>query len=133
MSNRTVERWDIFELSLTGPAEGNPFVDVSLTATFSHQHRAIEVDGFYDGGTDYRVRFMPDTVGEWRYLTHSNVQELDGLSGTFACTPAQEGNHGPSASTRPSTSSTTMVRLTSLSERPAMHGTIRATRWRNRP
>jgi len=95
MSNRTVERWDIFELSLTGPAEGNPFVDVSLTATFSHQHRAIEVDGFYDGGTDYRVRFMPDTVGEWRYLTHSNVQELDGLSGTFACTPAQEGNHGP--------------------------------------
>ena len=95
MSDRTVERWDIFELSLTGPAEGNPFVDVSLTATFSHQHRAIEVDGFYDGGTGYKVRFMPDTVGEWRYLTHSNVQELDGLSGTFACTPAQEGNHGP--------------------------------------
>ena len=43
MSDRTVERWDIFDLSLTGPAEGNPFVDVSLTATFSHRHHGIQL------------------------------------------------------------------------------------------
>lgn len=89
------EQWDVFELELNGPTEGNPFVDVSLTAQFSYQHRVVVVDGFYDGDGVYRVRFMPDTVGEWRYLTASNVAALNGVSGTFECVPPSEGNHGP--------------------------------------
>ncbi|MBN1247832.1 MAG: DUF5060 domain-containing protein [Anaerolineae bacterium] len=95
MSDKAVERWDVFELPLTGPAEGNPFLDVALTATFSHQHRSVEVEGFYDGGTTYKVRFMPDAVGTWRYATHSNAPALDGKDGTFNCTPAHGNNHGP--------------------------------------
>ena len=31
----TVERWNRFELSLTGPSVGNPFVEVELSATFT--------------------------------------------------------------------------------------------------
>jgi hypothetical protein len=27
-----IEQWDIFEVTLSGPAEGNPFTDVSLSA-----------------------------------------------------------------------------------------------------
>ncbi len=95
MPDRVVERWGIFELTLTGPAEGNPFLDVTLTATFTHLHRTVEVEGFYDGEACYRVRYMPDTTGEWRYTTHSNAAELDGRSGTFTCAPAQGTNHGP--------------------------------------
>lgn len=89
------ERWDIFELELTGPAGGNPFLDVQLSAQFSHKHRVLEPEGFYDGDGVYRVRFMPDTEGEWHYRTKSNIAELDGISGTFSCTPASPGNHGP--------------------------------------
>jgi len=90
-----VERWDIFELVLNGPQEGNPFVDVSLSARFSREHRVVEVAGFYDGDGVYRVRFMPDTLGPWSYVTVSDRTELDGVAGQFACAEPGPGNHGP--------------------------------------
>jgi hypothetical protein len=44
--NRTdVEQWGVFELALTGSAEGNPILDVELTAQYSYRNRTIEVDG----------------------------------------------------------------------------------------
>ena len=89
------EQWDIFELALDGPADGNPFLDVSFGASFQHGHRSVEVDGFYDGDGVYRVRFMPDVQGEWRYRTHSSAPELDGREGGFACIAPSAGNHGP--------------------------------------
>ena len=33
-STDRVERWDVFELTLSGPKEGNPFLDTWLKATF---------------------------------------------------------------------------------------------------
>jgi hypothetical protein len=89
------EQWGIFELALNGSAAGNPFQEVQLSARFSYKHRAIDVDGFYDGDGVYRVRFMPDVQGEWRYRTHSNLAELDGREGSFDCVAPSEGNHGP--------------------------------------
>jgi hypothetical protein len=87
-------RWDVFELALAGPAEGNPFLDVALTATFSLGSRTTRVDGFYDGDGTYRIRFMPDELGEWRYRTESPEQQLDGVAGSFTCVEA-DGLHGP--------------------------------------
>jgi hypothetical protein len=91
----TVRKWDLFELSLTGPVDGNPFVDVEFRATFRHENREVATTGFYDGEGVYRVRFMPDAEGEWQYLTHSNRSELDGKTGNVSCGPAAEGSHGP--------------------------------------
>lgn len=91
----TVEQWGIFELALKGSADGNPFLDVALTCYFSYKHRTVEVDGFYDGDGIYRVRFMPDTQGEWRYQTKSNRDELSAIEGTFTCGAPGAGNHGP--------------------------------------
>ena len=34
-TEKEVEQWGVFEMELHGPAEGNPFVDVSLSAEFS--------------------------------------------------------------------------------------------------
>jgi len=89
------EQWGVFEFALNGPAEGNPFQEVQLSAHFSYKHRTIEVDGFYDGDGIYRVRFMPDVQGEWRYRTKSNRTELDGKEGAFICVAPRPGNHGP--------------------------------------
>jgi hypothetical protein len=77
--------YDIFELSLSGPRTGNPFIDIALSATFEHDQRAVTVDGFYDGDGVYMVRFMPDKPGEWRFSTRSDAAELDGRAGTFHC------------------------------------------------
>jgi hypothetical protein len=89
------ERWGVFELTLPGPASGNPFVDVELTATFEHGEVKRVVRGFYDGDGIYRVRFMPDTIGDWNYATRSNVARLNGKRGQFKVTAESEKNHGP--------------------------------------
>ena len=60
----TVATWNIFEFEAAGPADGNPFIDVTFAADFSKGSRSVPVPGFYDGDGTYRVRFMPDTEGE---------------------------------------------------------------------
>ena len=94
-STADVEQWGIFELELHGSAEGNPYLDVELAAQFAYKHRVIEVDGFYDGEGVYRIRFMPDIQGTWRYSTRSNLDALNGAEGTFTCVAVAPGNHGP--------------------------------------
>lgn len=94
-SRNTVERWGLYDINLGGPREGNPFVEVHVSAEFRHEHRTVEVDGFYDGNGSYKVRFSPDMEGEWRYSTRSNRRELDGQTGAIVCTAASKGNHGP--------------------------------------
>ena len=90
-----VERWGIFELSLMGPSGGNPFVDVKLSAEFKQKDRVFKPEGFYDGDSVYRIRFMPDTLGEWTYVTKSNRRELSGKTGKFTCVKPSPENHGP--------------------------------------
>lgn len=95
MTSTQIEQWGIFELALPGSAEGNPFLDVQLSARFTQKHRTIEVDGFYDGDGIYRIRFMPDTQGDWSYQTSSNLDTLHGTEGTFTSIAPTAGNHGP--------------------------------------
>jgi hypothetical protein len=88
-------KWDVFELALEGPSEGNPYLDVTFGATFAFGNRRITVPGFYDGDGIYRVRFMPDTEGEWTFKTRSDSVQLHDRSGNFSCVSAKEGAHGP--------------------------------------
>jgi hypothetical protein len=61
-----VERWAVLEVSLSGPASGNPYLEVSCSALFSQGDQRITVPGFGDGGGTYKVRLSPPTTGEWR-------------------------------------------------------------------
>jgi hypothetical protein len=90
-----IEQWGLFELALRGPADGNPFVDVTLSATFTKNGRNQRVGGFYDGDGIYRVRFMPDKPGAWTYSTASNCPALDAKTGMFTVRKPSPGNHGP--------------------------------------
>ena len=91
-----VERWGMYEVILNGPGTGNPFVDVKISAEFKHNGgRTFEVSGFYDGNGVYKIRFMPDKIGDWKYTTRSNKTELDGKIAGFTCTKPSNGNHGP--------------------------------------
>ncbi len=90
-----VEQWGVCEVKLTGTQEGNPFVDVLLSAKFFQGATSIDVDGFYDGDGVYRLRFMPEKQGVWQFVTKSNRPELDGKTGEFTVTEPTNGNHGP--------------------------------------
>jgi pectin methylesterase-like acyl-CoA thioesterase len=91
----TVERWGSTDIDLKGPAGGNPFLEVELSATFRQGARTLQVPGFYDGDGQYKVRFMPDSVGVWEYETHSNRAALDGKKGSITAVAPSAGNHGP--------------------------------------
>src|SRR5215471_5533386 len=90
-----VERWGIFEITLAGPASGNPFLDVQLAGQFRFRNRVVEAEGFYDGGGIYRIRFMPDELGDWSYTTTSNVAALNSKTGAFTAGTPSLNNHGP--------------------------------------
>lgn len=91
----SIQQWDIFEFKTHGPSRGNPFIDVRFSARFTLNDLAVSVDGFYDGDGTYIVRFMPPTVGDWKFETTSNEKELNGKTGSFKVTPATGANHGP--------------------------------------
>ena len=78
-----VRKYDIYEITLNGPTDGNPFTDVDLSAVFIFRNRKQLVSGFYDGDGTYKIRFMPCKEGEWHYETQSNVDELNGITGSL--------------------------------------------------
>jgi hypothetical protein len=90
-----VEQWGVFELALSGPTNGNPFVDVELSARFKQGTNTVSVSGFYDGDGIYRVRFSPEIQGQWRYETKSNRRALNHKRGEFTAGAPSPGNHGP--------------------------------------
>ena len=66
-----VNRWGVFEVSLNGTDEGNPFVEQTLTGIFTSKDESVCVNGFYDGDGIYRIRFMPSYEGEYSFVLHA--------------------------------------------------------------
>jgi len=90
-----IEKWKVFELTLNGPTNGNPYIDVKLSGKFINDNDTISVTGFYDGEGVYKIRFMPQKEGEWTYTTFSNVKKLNKQKGSFTCFQVKKDNHGP--------------------------------------
>lgn len=82
-------------MSFKGPSSVNPFLDVHFSARFQQGDKVFTPEAFYDGDSVYRIRFMPDSQGQWTYVTESNCKELDEKKGAFTCGEAGPGNHGP--------------------------------------
>ncbi|SFK80347.1 protein of unknown function [Paenibacillus sp. 1_12] len=91
----TLECWARYERSFHGPDTGNPFREIMFHAEFRHHNRVVKTDGFYDGGGIYKLRFMPDAIGSWSYVTFSNCKELDAQHGQLQVTAPIGNNHGP--------------------------------------
>src|SRR5512136_1961872 len=79
----SIEKWKVFELTVKGPSEGNPFKDVKLSAKFFKGSDKLTVPGFYDGDGIYKVRFMHIKEGQWNYITTSNIKKLSNKKGSF--------------------------------------------------
>ncbi len=90
-----VEQWDVYELCLNGPSSGNPYLEVDFKADFKNGTRKVSMPGFYDGQGEYKVRFSPDTLGNWTFITDSNNPQLDKITGSFQCVKPTGNNHGP--------------------------------------
>jgi hypothetical protein len=88
-----IPRLDVFEATLTSAKPyANPFVEVIVTAEFTAPSgRKRTAHGFHDGGNVWRVRFAPDEVGSWSYVTTASDTNNAGLHrrvGSLNCTPS---------------------------------------------
>lgn len=81
-----VPRWGMLELTIPNARSyANPFADVTLEATFiAPSGRPVKAWGFYDGEKSWRLRFMPDEVGQWRYEAKFS-DGSPGTTGSFQC------------------------------------------------
>lgn len=89
-----ITKYGIFETEFLHTASENPF-DIDFTVCVTEPNGSQKtVDGFYNGDNKFAFRFMPNTEGEYRYITKSSVSELDGHKGTFQCVKAENNRHG---------------------------------------
>ncbi len=89
-----VQQWDTFEIDLSSTQTyANPYLDIEVTAVFSGPG-GIEktVRGFWDGETDFKVRFTPTAIGLWTYSTSSSPSDT-GLTVSGALTVTSPGSN----------------------------------------
>lgn len=81
-----VGQWDRFELVVrNAKTYADPYRDVTLDVTFTRPDGGkAEFWGVYDGGATWRIRFMPDQRGTWRYTARFS-DGAAGASGSFTC------------------------------------------------
>lgn len=88
-----VPRWEMQEFIAQGKAHvANPYRDAALVGEFvSPSGKTNVLDGFYDGGETWRLRFAPDELGEWTYFLRGEGVEIL-QQGKMTCTAAR--GHG---------------------------------------
>jgi len=83
--------WEKQELSFqSSKTYDNPIYEVSdFNVTFTAPSgREKHVCGFWDGGKDWKVRFLPDEIGTWKWKTECSDSVNTGLhnkTGEFEC------------------------------------------------
>jgi hypothetical protein len=99
-----IAKWGRFEQAFRSTLiYSNALQDAWLKVQFtSPLGDTSEVDGFWDGGWTWRVRFAPDQPGRWTFKTTCSDGANDGLrnqTGEFLCTaaigPTRFHKHGP--------------------------------------
>lgn len=91
-----VPKWSVYELTLTASDQTtDPYLETNLVGVFSGPNdQAVVVNGFWDGGRTFRVRFAPTVEGTWTYMIVSSDAAMDGHMGSIQCTPPKDGVHG---------------------------------------
>lgn len=100
----SVPLYGVHEITLNAnQVGGNPYLDgPAVTVTFTGvagaaRGKTLSLQGFWDGGRVYRVRFSPPAWGEWQWLSASSEAGLHGKTGRLVCEgrlPAGHANAG---------------------------------------
>ncbi|MEZ5351403.1 MAG: DUF5060 domain-containing protein [Bryobacteraceae bacterium] len=90
LSAAPVERFGIFDLTLESQSgAGNPYLAISADANLLGPGGAsFSIPLFWDGGTNWRLRFSPQGAGRWTFSVKSNDPALNGRKGAFFCDPS---------------------------------------------
>ncbi len=90
-------QWSSCDIALSALGTySNPYIDVSISAKFTGPSGVTKnIQGYWDGGNVFKVRFTPTVVGTWSYSISSSPAD-PGLSqsGTISVGAPQTGDHG---------------------------------------
>lgn len=87
---KMIRAHEMIEFEYKGKEPEGSCVIVDLRAEFIGPDKNIFVKGFYDGNGIYKVRFLPETTGSYRYKVSGLVTE----EGSFFVEPADDKHHG---------------------------------------
>ncbi len=93
----TCSKWDVMDISFEEKIENDkPFDLVFGVNAISPNGNEKVIPGFYNGDDKYILRINPDAVGEWSFLTYSDMKELSGLPFKINVTESTDSmQHGP--------------------------------------
>ncbi len=85
----SVGLWDRFETTISNAKSyADPFRSVHLEVTYARPDGStVKFPGFYDGGSTWKLRFMPNVIGRWTW-TAAFSDGTPGASGSFSCVPS---------------------------------------------
>lgn len=91
-----VSRYEVVDLPFaTAKEQAEPF-KVDFGATWKGPAgEELKVPGFYNGGSEWLMRFSSGTAGTWTYTTWSTVPELNNKTGQLEISDETESRHGP--------------------------------------
>jgi hypothetical protein len=92
-----VAKWSTCDLNFTaGTSYSNGYTSgPSFTTTFTGPGGITQsVSGFWDGGSNFKVRFTPTVEGSWSYTTSSSDAGLNGRTGSVNAVAPLTGDHG---------------------------------------
>lgn len=93
--NKTVPLWGRWERTFAADPNTNPDPSIGLlvrlTAPSGKRHK---VSAFWDGGRTWRIRFMPNEAGTWRFRTiaYPDYAGLHAQTGSFVCRKTKDNN-----------------------------------------
>jgi hypothetical protein len=103
LQSQTIHQWEVFTLTLkSGKEYKNPYKGIPVTkggdflkASFigtdgDASGRKIELIGFWNGGSEWKVNFTPPVTGRWKYMTYSSEKSLNGKTGFLTVKPWSE-------------------------------------------
>lgn len=87
-----VEIFEVIEFVFDGPVQSKSLAELEKKPFFYMVVQNQKFEGFYCGEGQYKVRFMPKSVGDWEYVLESDIPELNGQSGAFVSVPEARKN-----------------------------------------
>lgn len=77
----TIEKWEVIDLIFKAKPNTSPFTAGFEAVFTSPSGKAQTVPGFYNGGTEWLVRFSASEAGQWSFTSSSDIKGLNGKKG----------------------------------------------------
>lgn len=91
----SIERFEVVDISFKlKKDEKSPFKTTFGAVMTSPSGKELKIPGFFNGGNQWLLRFSANEMGIWKYVTYSELIELNGKAGTIKIAETTTKKHG---------------------------------------